>query len=37
MYTRLHSFFENYNILYSLQFRFGAKHSKVHTLIGKYD
>ena len=33
MHKRLHSFFEKYDILHSLQFGFRAKHSTLHALI----
>ena len=33
MHNRLYSFLEKYDILYSLQFRFRAKHSTLHALI----
>ena len=33
MYTRLCNFFENYNVLYSLQCGFRAKRSTLHALI----
>ena len=33
MYNRLYNFLENYNVLYSLQFGFRAKHSTLHAPI----
>ena len=33
MYNRLYNFFEDQNVLYSLQFRFRAKHSTLHAPI----
>ena len=33
MHKRLHSFFETYDILHSLQFTFRDKHSTLHALI----
>ena len=33
MYNRLYNFFEDQNLLYSLQFGFRAKHSTLHALI----
>ena len=33
MYNRLYNFFEDQNVLYSLQFGFRAKHSTLHALI----
>ena len=33
MYNRIYNFFEDQNVLYSLQFGFRAKHSTLHALI----
>ena len=33
MHSRLYKFFENCDILYSLQFGFCSKHSALHALV----